>query len=423
MKSIIRSICAKRILLKLVFFNSLFISFIFLVFFRNLGPVEHRVPGTDYFVRYAPIARQILDGQGIPLQKDDVVTGTPGYPLFLLPIFALSKILRVDELGLIVFSNAIVTAFGACFLFLLTADLFSKKIAFITSLLWSVYPLNLWFIKNPNTEVPFMLLFFIAIWLHLKGANARHLLNFFLVGILLGLALLVRPIALFLPLLFAGALFFLRWRKEQFLKILRNASILIGGSLCVIAPWTLYASIETGHFVPVSSLGPSASSVGLSYAFVGDGRHQRDVPSDVRLLMKEARDKKLERTNDIAVFVFDALREKPIPFLKLLLLKLMRSWYATYEMWGETQIIILQIPHVLLAIFGIRLAFKKFPNRANDLWFLLSIVCYFWLITFLSLSIVRYTIPAMALLMCFAAVSIERIRANLHSKFFRCDIS
>ncbi len=399
----------QRTLLELIFLFSLFVSFVFLTFFRNLGPAEHRIPGTDYFTRYEPMARQILSGKGISLQEGVDVNGTPGYPLLLLPAFAISKISGIDELSLIVFFNTIITAFGACVLFSTAREIFNKKIALIASLLWSSYPLNLWFIKNPNTEVPFMLLFFLAIWLYVKGTTQKRLPAFFGTGALLGFALLIRPIALFLPLVFAGGLFFMKKR------IAHAIVLLISGVLVIIAPWVLYASLESGHFVPVSSLGPTASSVGLSYAFVGDGRHQKDVPSDVRALMQEVRNKKLEKTSDIAGFVFNALMKKPIPFLKLLILKLLRSWYATYAMWDETQIILLQIPYLLLAILGIQLTFKRFPNRTRSLYFLLSIVFYFWLITFLGLSIVRYTIPAMAILMCFAALTIETLLIKIKS--------
>ncbi len=401
MNSILSLLNNKKIALKLIFTFSLLISSLFLIFLRHLGPVEHEVPGTDYFILYKPMAQTILQGSGNLLQKNSLIVAAPGYPIFfLLPIFALSEISGINELSLIVFFNAVIIAFSVCVLFRITKIMFNQKIALIAAILWASYPLHLWLLKNPNTEVPFLLLFFIAIYLLIRKHPTFS--SYFLAGFFLGLAILIRPIALFLPILFA--VLTLLFQKNS----LRLSALLLAGSLLILTPWIGYASFATGHFVPVASSGHQAILSGLTFAFVRNGEHLKEMPEDVRILMEQVKKAHITRLGNIIKFLFNEANANPIPVIKLLELKLLRSWYATYDMWWEKEIALLQIPYLLTAFAGIALVFKKL-KRYTSLYLCLSIVGYFWVMTFLALSIVRYMIPAMAILMIFSAFTLSEI--------------
>jgi len=210
-KNIILKIYRSRSLsLALIFLTSLLASFAFLLILGDTGPAEHAIPGTDYFNCYKPFADSILRGEWayMPLNLSGhegtfFICSTPGYPLFLTVVFSVSKLLGINELGLIVYFNILVIALSACLLFLIADLLFNRKVALVSAFLWLSYPFNLWFIKNPNTEVLFIFLLLLGSWLYLSCLRKRQMGFIFLAGLILGVVCLVRPIALFLPFAFA----------------------------------------------------------------------------------------------------------------------------------------------------------------------------------------------------------------------------
>lgn len=432
-KSRMYRICAipERTIVWFIFFLSLTVSLIFLSFFKNIGPAEHQVPGTDYFFRYKPNAQVILTGKGIPLGDNGIEVDAPGYPLILTVIFSLSHILKVNELHLIVFFNILMAAGTACFLFLAAKLVFDKKIALISALLWSTYPLNLWFIKNPNTEAPFMLLLYGAVWMYLLGIiktppSARTFLTssvgikqkkcsyFFATGILLGLSTLIRPVTFFLPPVLIILLFFLKFRDKIFIKsVFRFAVFLLLGNFLAVLPWISYTVFMTNKFVPIASIGPGIAVSGLSYALVGNGSHIQEVPKDVGMLMKEVRKTPLLSGMDIIKFTLRGFIIHPWALSKLFFLKFVRSWYATYGMWWEKELMILQLPYLTSGAAGIWLALKKYKERRFSIAVFLSLILYFWTITFLGLSIVRYMVPVMGFLIVFSSLIIWRLTFKL----------
>lgn len=415
----------KNLLGALVILFSLVTSLIFLSFFKNMGPIEHQVPGSDYGSRYKPMSLNIMEGRGIPIEKNSLVIGTPGYPLILIPILFLSNQLGINELPLIVVFNTLIAALTAFFLFIVGKSIFNTKIAFIASLLWSTYPLNLWFIKNPNTEVPFILLLYVSIWIYLLGIQRKKSPYFFTTGIMLGLLMLIRPVALFLPLLFIILLFVLRLQyKEEgrsfFLNVLnfqplRQGGALLLGTLLIILPWIGYVFKGSGHFILVSSIGTPTAVSGLSYAFVGDGRHKETVSKDIKMLMENVRDAHLTTGMDIVRFTIEELFTQPLTLFKLFFLKFIRSWYATYGMWWEREILLMQIPYLASGIIGIIFVLRKYRKQLFGSALFLLLILYFWIMTFLGLSIVRYMVPVMGFLMIFSSITINIALSKLSS--------
>lgn len=94
---------------------------------------------------------------------------------------------------------------------------------------------------------------------------------------------------------------------------------------------------------------------------------------------------------------------------KLLLLKALRSWYATDSARYETVILPIQIVYLLLILWGFIAAWKsKSTSRLYAVYIALTTL-YFWLATTSALSILRYMIPAMCLLMTLIPAGIFRL--------------
>jgi hypothetical protein len=84
--------------------------------------------------------------------------------------------------------------------------------------------------------------------------------------------------------------------------------------------------------------------------------------------------------------------------MKLLLLKLARSWYGTDSQRFEKPTLFIQLAYLALVAWGIWSAWK--PGGLDRVFLIgaLLIVGYFWGMTFMALSILRYMVPVIALL-------------------------
>lgn len=399
----------KKKLLAVIFLAALVGSLSFLTFLGKTGPAGQLVPGNDYVSFYEPVAENILQGKGISLEGGLDLRYPPGYPIFLSAIFALAKILGVDKLGLIVFFNAILASLSACFLFLIAEIIFTKRIALIASFLWLSYPFNLWFLRNPNSEAPFILLLFMAIWFYLSGFGNNKLIKLFFAGFLFGSAALIRPIGFALPFLLALLLLLLL--KGNFLKTrFLLAAVLLAGSILIIMPWEGYVLAKTRRFVLLSESGPTAIIDGLTFAVKpGEEGNRPIVSPDVLALMERAQSQRgnLNSLSKVSYFLAREFINRPIPLIKLIGWKIARSWYATSQMWWEGKILLIQLVYFIFGLFGAVCAFKKYKDRIPDIIFLLSVVLYFWLMTILALSILRYMVPAMGIVMIFSAIAVN----------------
>ncbi|MDP3947086.1 MAG: glycosyltransferase family 39 protein, partial [bacterium] len=394
----------KKALATSIVLGSILCSAVFLIFLKNIGPVEHGVPGTDYFDRYEPIANNILHGKGVMYRGEVLAYTAPGFPIILAGIFGLSQITGIDRLDLIVVFNIIFTAFSALFLFLSAREIFNKKIALIASLLWMTYPFNLWFIKNPNTEVPFILLLYLGIFLYLLAFRKKGLKITFLAGFFLGLASFIRITGLFLPF-FLGLVFLFFLRNGSKKRRLLLVTILLIGNFAAIFPWMIYSISKTGNFLSISSEGPYSIVAGITWlSTIKAGGDQLVLPDDVNSLIERVKVADLSSGVKLVQFFGKELTNGPIPLLKLIGLKLGRSWYATSQQWWEDKILLVQSIYLITGIGGIIYGMRIYKDRIRSIILLLSIVFYFWGMTFLNISLLRYTIPAMGLVIIFSAV-------------------
>jgi 4-amino-4-deoxy-L-arabinose transferase-like glycosyltransferase len=99
----------------------------------------------------------------------------------------------------------------------------------------------------------------IATVLALRRGGAKRAL---LAGVLLGLTVLVRADMLPIPFLLAVLVGGVWWSRSGRRAGITTGAAMLAGILLMLAPWSAYASKETGGFVPVSSGGASNLYVG-----------------------------------------------------------------------------------------------------------------------------------------------------------------
>ncbi len=118
-----------------------------------------------------------------------------------------------NSAGLIVYLTPLLAAGGIIFLYLLLRNIWGREVAFLGSILGFIVP-GYWYYasKAMMPNVLFLSLLLIGLYFFSQAIKNRRLLNYLLAGLLLGLALLVRPaeIIWIAPLLIFTSLYFYR---------------------------------------------------------------------------------------------------------------------------------------------------------------------------------------------------------------------
>lgn len=141
---------------------------------------------------------------------------------------------------------------------------------------------------------------------------------------------------------------------------------------------------------------------GLTYAVDPSESRPVDVPEGVRALQEEIYDKsykELDSPATVGRFMIQRVVETPIPVVQLVCIKAARAWYGTDSGVIDRWLFLFQIPVVSVLILAVFQALRR-PGvtHAAALLILITVV-YFWVMAILVLSIVRYMVPALAMLM------------------------
>jgi hypothetical protein len=168
---------------------------------------------------------------------------------------------------------------------------------------------------------------------------------------------------------------------------------------------------ETKQVVPLSTNGSQTILHGLTLGSDPTEPRDVDLPPGARkvaLNFFEERSR-LTDTGAIVRFGLEETADEPLGVGELFLAKMAQSWYATDSRTYDSSILLLQIVYGMLAITGLWLCARRKVLRAGH-WLVLAVVGYFWLTDIAVLSIVRYLLPAIGLLMGFCALPLAGTR-------------
>jgi 4-amino-4-deoxy-L-arabinose transferase-like glycosyltransferase len=353
---------------------------------------------------YEPLARNILEGRGfMRWQGEPVVARPPGYPLVLASIFGCSHFLGLPEEAVYAAFNLLSMSLTSVFVFVLTRSIWGPFPGLISSLIWMTYPFVLWLTKLPSSEIPFIVVFYGGFYLFWYGQlrKSHAWLLYFSSGMLMGLAMLIRPMAIGVGFVMGIILWLVHQDMKVPLRLFLIMMILLGNFVAIF-PWEIWAYSTTGKVVMLSTNGISTISNGLTFAIPLDSKSYRQgvkVPQDVQALMRDfhARSSEMKSLGGIFEVLKDSLKSNPMAVLKLFALKVGRSWYGTDSNRLETLILLIQIPYLALILWGSKAAWKQ-GGSAKQLSISIGlIVLYFWGMTTISISTLRYMTPIMGL--------------------------
>jgi hypothetical protein len=226
-----------------------------------------------------------------------------------------------------------------------------------------------------------------------------------LCGFVFGLSMLIRPIAVGVVVVLAAIVWFMRRELTRRTRCLLVTMLLLG-NLAAVFPWEAWVYVKTGNVISLSTNGVKAVLDGFTFAVETKGyRQDIGVPPDVAQVMDDIRAREGEITtfSDLIAAIYREVLVHPVAVTKLLLLKMARSWYGTDSQRMERPILLIQLAYLGLIVWGARSAWKRGGLPRHFTIGALLVVAYFWCMTFLALSILRYMVPAVGLLFIVVA--------------------
>lgn len=371
-------------------------------------PAEYREnQSTDYALAYEPVARNIVAGRGVTLEGDIATRYPPGFAVLLAGIFRLGDALHVADETMVLAFRLLCVGLAVVLIYGLARLLWSPRAALIPAVAWMTYPFALWLTKQPNSEVPFIPVFFAAMlvfwWALLRERGGARAGAFYLAaGALSGAAMLIRPAALGLSIVMALLVLLFAARATALRTRLLYGALVVLGSILVVLPWEAAVYARTSAIIPLSSGGPATIYDGLTFLAVPkDYRREVAIPEDVADLMWAIHERRAEATTTGGVFTVlaDEARVAPAAFIKLMLIKLARSWYGIDSRVMERPTLLIQIVYLLLATWGTLYCVRQGGAARRLIGGNWLIVFYFWAMTFTVIPLLRYMTPVMGLLM------------------------
>jgi 4-amino-4-deoxy-L-arabinose transferase-like glycosyltransferase len=219
--------------------------------FARVNP-DRIVPGTDS-EQYDLMARQLDAGRGLTLEAQAPYTPTlfrePLYPLAVAVMYQLDG----TNVEPIVAVQAVLLGLTAGFTAIVGTYLFGRLAGLIAGALFGLNSEVAHYAHWLLTEVPFTLLLVGAVALALRAQTGGRRSDFLAIGVIFGLAALMRVIAaaLVVPVEVVLAFSTSASRTTRF----RNAALLIVGSGVVIAPWVARNVVTFGDPTISSRLG------------------------------------------------------------------------------------------------------------------------------------------------------------------------
>lgn len=355
----------------------------------------------DFVQFYDPVARNLLAGQGLVLGRGEFgSTYPPGFPIFLAGAYYIADLLHVTHVAMVLALNVVLMSLAGVLVFATARLFFEREIALFAAILWSTYLFNLWLIKQPNSEVPFIPLLYGGVYCLIDAWQKQRLRSAVACGVLGALGALVRPIAIALPVVLA--VFLLTRREIAMRKRTMLAAFVLIAFTVTVLPWEADLYLHTGHFPLLSTNGPATILDGLTFT---RRSNVQGIPRGVAELMHRitADQRQLDSSGQIARYLAREAKQHPGAVAELLLLKGARSWFGTDSGSHEKLILLVQCFYLALALAGFRKLYRNRPKNRSCLALFLVLGFYFWAMAVVGLSILRYLVPVMAYLLIPAA--------------------
>ena len=407
--------------------SSIFISLLFLLVKNqvithinvetstHLGQMDRR--GMYDFGDYTLQVNNLVEYNSFKRNGEILNRYPPVYPIMLYGAYHIARILHIDleivVVAMSIFFNLLSAIFLARILWVFSKN---KILAFTTCILFISHPYVLQGLTKSMSVTPFMSFFYGSLYLLfllLLNPGHKSFIRLFGMGILLGVTMLIRPIGIILPLLYIFIYSVICFNSQK-LKVLAHSLIILIGAGIIVAPWQFYNSTN-GQLILLADNSVKSIKHGITFNNSPVKDHI-NLPKDVDQLAKRLSTNNFETTGEFNRMLNDEFRRNPKSVIKLFIIKASRAWYGTFGQEKEKEKIklLISLIYIILAITGSTGYIMKRPQYKFLILSIVVLLLYFWGMTILVASIVRYMIPVFGL-MCLVIPGISYIRIQKDS--------
>lgn len=206
----------------LIFLSSLMLRTVFFLFVYN-HPERLFEPDSALYMK---LAESLLGSYTFPS-----VFRTPGYPSFIALVYSIFGHFPQAVVG----AQILLDSLTAVFVFLIFLEIYRQKpYAYIAGFFYAGSPFSVFYSHMILSETLFTFILIVSIYCFILFVNLKNRRYLVLSSVFLGVGVLCRPIALFLPLLLAVFVFMSRARlKDGFI----NCLIFLFSFYIVLFPW------------------------------------------------------------------------------------------------------------------------------------------------------------------------------------------
>jgi len=267
---------------------------------------------------YNVLATSIANGQGYAWANGDKTAyWAPGAAMMHGGLWAIFG----KHFALSVIANVVVGILTVWLVMLCTYRLaagklkheFASRWAILAGLVLAVWPSQIQFTTVLNSELPFNAAVMGAVFGWLRWMDGKHWAWLLLVGVCLGVATYMRPIALLIPV---GLALHAMFRQAGIGRSVLAAGIVAVVMMAVVLPWSLRNERVMGSFVLMSTNGAANLWMGNHPGSSG-GYHP--LPKDVDGLSE------IERSKVLKQRAMDHIRDEPMTFAKRIVIRTIRT--------------------------------------------------------------------------------------------------
>jgi 4-amino-4-deoxy-L-arabinose transferase-like glycosyltransferase len=357
------------------------------------------------------LAKNMAEGRGYLDEEGNPDSYfNPGYPSLL----AGCRLLTGDSLLTVKVTHVILDIATAVALSWLLLKTCSALTALFFATAFALHPLLLHLGNNVDDE-PLLIFFVVASFVALyRAIDLPSLWRFALAGFFLGLAIFTKSTPIFLPLVVTGVMFLVT-RKMKANRMIHWLAYLLA-SILVLLPWAYRNYVVFGRFsFSTRGIGTNLLWGSDPRIFTTYGKAQRVAASEIesemiaRGIQPPAKSVVFDRERwhlRMAIQQYKDLLHQPAVLTRILFLKATRTLYATEDRpTAHLALILLQIPTILLAVYGTVQLWKRAETNVLA-WLLILYVGYYYAVVTAALPFLRYFVPAIPLLLAAAAVGL-----------------
>lgn len=359
---------------------------------------------------YWHLAKQVANGDSYDYNSPYAkVFRTPGYPVFLSPLFWCFNEPPVMAARVI---GALLGSISVGLVFQLARKLFDNRTGIGAGLLISLYPgaiATSVLVLAEALFVPIMLMqLLMAMYAHRASSRKGFALFALAAGVCYGLACLTRPSwILFVPFCFLIGVVFSRDRNKQIVF----TAIVLAAMAVTMSPWWIRNYQVVGRFVPTSLQTGTSLYDGLNPTATG-ASDMRFAPIMKKEFLREwasqelpARDFEFAFNEKMKNESLAWAQQNPVKCIHLSFVKFVRMWSPLpnasemgnqFLRWG---IAIYFTPLLLISVWGL----VRFGNHPQVVWVCLLPTVYFTLIHMVFVGSIRYRHPPMLTFAILAA--------------------